>query len=536
VVQGTTTQDVVIGVGRTFQQNPAISANGLVVAFGSTANFAGTNDDGNSRGNLEVFVANFTGTGLSNIRQATKTKAATGSGINATVNILPLGRTLSRDGSLIAFESLAADPGANAESSTNKVTYGIFVYNVGTGVSTQVGPRGADNSGDILRFPAFTDYNASLVPSTLVFASALNFKPDGTLLASLDTTGLNPLNQPQLFATQLPATSSNTFVRLTQNPVGGFSGMRALPSQTRNRIVFSLGGTDLGNGNLDGSTEVFLLLSPTVNSELTAVLSFFTGASNFPVAEATPSPSPTPSPTPTPTPGTVAVGLAPGELSIVRSTVALAPTNKSAGNSPETGSETDRRPILPVELAGVSVSVNGAAAGLYFVGNTPSEINFVMPVSLTTGVATVVVNNNGTVFRGFVQIVPAQPDIFTLPFGPGGTAVVCNVTNPMTPNCVGPFSVTSPDSTGTLVPTVLEIYLTGVRSVAPAEASVAIGTTNIVPSAVRPNTKMFGYDVMTITLPASLAGAGTVPVVVTVIKSGTFTSRAADTAPKITIN
>lgn len=531
IVQGTTTQDAVPGIGRTFTQNPALSANGLVVAFASTANLTGSNDDGNNRGNQEVFVASFNGAAMSNVRQVTRTKNST-NGSNATVNLLPLGRTLSRDGALIALESLADNPKGN-DGATNKVTYGIFVYSIATDTFTQIGPRGADTSGDILRFPGFTDYNALLQPSTLVFASALNFKPDGTLLASADTTGLNPSNQPQLFATALPASASNTFVRLTQNPVGGFGGIRALTTQTRKRIFFSLGGTDFGTGNLDASTEVYLLLSPTVTSESSAVLSFFTGASNFPVAEATPSSSPTPTPAPTPTPGTVATGLAAGELSIVRSTVALASANKSAVG----GSETDRSPILPVELNGVSVSVNGAAAGLYFVGSSPNEIFFVMPVSSVTGVATVVVNNNGTVFRGFVQINPAQPDVFTTTNGPLGIAMVCNVTNSTVPGCVtGPFSVTSPDSTGMLVPTVLEIYLTGVRGVAPAEASVTIGTTAIVPTVIRPNTKMFGYDFITITLPSSLAGTGSVPIVVTVTRTGTFASRPADTAPRITIN
>jgi hypothetical protein len=96
--------------------------------------------------------------------------------------------------------------------------------------------------------------------------------------------------------------------------------------------------------------------------------------------------------------------------------------------------------------------------------------------------------------------------------------------------------VKSPDSTGTLVPTVLEIYLTGVRGVLPAEAKVTIGATDITATVVRPNTNMFGYDFITITLPDTLMGAGTVPLVVTVTKSGTFTSRAAATAPTITIN
>jgi uncharacterized protein (TIGR03437 family) len=171
------------------------------------------------------------------------------------------------------------------------------------------------------------------------------------------------------------------------------------------------------------------------------------------------------------------------------------------------------------------------------VGTSPNQIFFVMPVTLLNGVATVVINNNGTVFRGFVQIVPAQPDIFTSTNNAGGTAMVCNVTNSTVPGCVtGPFNVTSPDSTGTSVPTVLEIYLTGVRNVTASEAKVTIGTTDVNATQVRPNTNMFGYDFITITLPESLAGAGTVPVVVTVTKNGTFASRPVDTAPKITIN
>jgi uncharacterized protein (TIGR03437 family) len=302
--------------------------------------------------------------------------------------------------------------------------------------------------------------------------------------------------------------------------------------------VFSLSGTDLGGGNSDLFTEVFYLLTPTVTSESTAALSFFTGATDFPVVAATPnpSPSPTPSPTPTPTPGTIALGLAPGELSIVRSTVALAPANKAAVG----GSETGRSPILPVELAGVSVSVNGAAAGLYFVGNSPSQIFYVTPPTLQTTLGTVVINNNGTVFRGLVQLVPAQPDVFTSTNGAGGVAMVCNVTNPTVPGCVtGPFSVMSLDSTGTLVPTILEIHLTGVRNVFPSEAKVTIGTTDVTARSVAPNMNMFGYDSITITLPASLAGAGTVTLVVSVVDAdgrGTFTSRSIDTAPKITIN
>src|SRR5690348_13800102 len=148
---------------------------------------------------------------------------------------------------------------------------------------------------------------------------------------------------------------------------------------------------DFGGGNPDLSSEIFYLLSPNITAQSDAVLTFNTGASNMPVATATPIPSPTPTPTPTPSPSPdVAIGLAPGELSIVRSTVPLAPSDAAASG----GSETKRSPALPVELNGVSVSVNGAAAGLYFAGNGSKQINFVMPVSLPGGLGTVAVNIN----------------------------------------------------------------------------------------------------------------------------------------------
>ena len=261
----------------------------------------------------------------------------------------------------------------------------------------------------------------------------------------------------------------------------------------------------------------------------------------MPVAAATPVPSPSPSPTPTPSPVPGApFGLAPGELSIVRSTVALAPSDASASG----GSETLRSPALPVELNGVSLSVNGAAAGLYFVGNASRQINFVMPIGLSTGVGTVAVNvlntgaNTDTLLRGLVQIVPAQPDIFTTTNDAGGRAVAFNITNP-TARTTEPFSVTSSDGTNT-VATRIELSVTGVRFVQRSEINITVGTTAIAGDqiiSVQPNPEMPGFDLITFTLPASLAGAGDVPIQVTFTR-GTFSavSRPADTAPRITIN
>ena len=546
--QGTNTQDTTPGISNTLQQNPSLSADGSIVAFLSRANLAASNDDKNP----EIYVADFTGSALSNIRQITKTKNDTGNNSGVTVNLLSPGRRLSRDGKFVVYESRAEDPAAN--TGTNASFLAVFVSDVPLTAATsstakQVGPRALVFPGDVEHFPSFTDYDSSLAPHSLVFASALNFKTDGTFpAADQDSTGLNfvpsgSVRPNQIFTTQVPVTSSNTFRRLTKNPILTFVvGIDPLASNSVRRLAFSMQSVELGGGNADNSTEVFYLLTPPVTTESSAALSFFTGASNRgPFASANPSASPSPTPTPSPSPGDPA-GLAPGELSIVRSTVGLANSDKDAVG----GSETKRSPILPVELNGVSVSVNGAAAGLYFVGDSPSEgIRFVMPVGLAAGVATFVVNNQGTTYRGFVQIVPSQPDIFTTTNDAGGIAVICNVTNPMMPDCTtpsGPFSQMSPDVTGTAVPTVLEIHVTGVRLALAAETKVSFvngtTTTDITATSVGPNTNMFGFDLIDITLPASLAATAPTDykIIVTVTKTGgPFTSRPADTAPQVTI-
>jgi uncharacterized protein (TIGR03437 family) len=554
--QGTNTQDLVISP-RTFTRvtaNPSLSFNGNIVAFVSTADLAGSNNDVNGHGNAEVYAADFTGSGLTNIRQITKTKEETsGPNVGVTLNLFSPGRRLSRDGKFVAYDTRAENPAAN--DGTNAAFIAPFVSDVPAAAATnptpkRVGPRATVFPGDVDNFPTFTDYDSSLSPRTLVYASNLNIKADGTLLTNQDATGLNPapanfLPANQIFSTQLPVTSTNTFTRLTKNPVlFTVAGLRPLSSATRARITFNLQGTELGGGNGVGdfSSEVFYLLTPAVPAtETTGDLKFFTFPTiRGPMSSADPGPTPSPTPTPSPSPGEPA-GLAPGEWSIVKASAPLANSDKPSGGGPEN----TRSPILPIELNGVSVSVNGYAAGLYFVGASPDDgIHLVMPIGAATGVATVVVNNRGTaVFRGWVQIVPSQPDIIAIPRSAagGGTAYACNITKAVS-NCVmGPFKVTSGDNTGAQVPTVLELHLSGTRLALASETKVSFisGTTtiDITPTSVRNNPFMFGEDLIVFTLPASLAGAAPIDykVIVTVTKSGTFTSRPVATAPQITI-
>jgi hypothetical protein len=538
--QATKTQDAIQGVGLIFSTNPSLSADGSKVAFMSTGNLASNNTDNNA----EIFTATFTGGTVSPFFQVTRTLNGLGN-----TNVLSPGRRMSRNGAFIAFESRATDPKSNAAPAGTVL--GTWVYTVAGDTFNEVGTR--TPSTDIGHFPTFTDYDGSLNPSSLVYSSFFNPRPNGTFpdTAANQNEGLNPDFSAELFLTQVPVTSSNTLTRITNVTVfTSVGGTRAIASESHKRIAFSLGGAELGGGNSDFSVELYYLITPIITNQSAAVLSFFTGASNMPVATATPVPSPSPSPTPTPSPVPGApFGLAPGELSIVRSTVALAPSDVDftcVSVLENCVSEDLRVPALPVELNGVSVSVNGAAAGLKFVGNTTKQINFVMPIGLSTGLGTVAVNvlntgaNTDTLLRGLVQIVLAQPDIFTTTMDAGGRAAAFNITNPMVARLPEPFSVTSDDGTGTQVPTKIELSVTGLRFAARTEVGITVGTTAIPADnilSVQPNRGMPGFDTITFTLPASLAGAGDVPIVVTFTRGGTSAvSRPADTAPHITIN
>lgn len=511
-VQVTTTQTANVA-NPIVNQNPNLSGDGTRLAFISNANITSNNADGN----MEIYVAEFTGTAVSGLRQVTRTTAGT-PGIS--VNIFSPGRRMSRNGNLLAFESSSNDPKNNGASQPALAT---FIYDIVGDAFTIVGAR-STTSTDVLRFPTFTGDN-----SRLVFVSALNFLANGNL-ATTNTEGLNPslggINRPQIFS--VPVTALNAFSILTNMPITNGSSLQPFVGQTQQRIAFSLGTTELGGGNPDNSVEAFYLLTPPAATNTNGTLSFFTGASQRPVT----GPSPTPP---------AVQGLAPGMVGLVRSTTSLAPSSQTVANA----SESRNRPPLPTELNGVTVTINGAAAGLHFVST--GEIEFVVPQGLaaTTGTTTypVVINNNGSVIRGTIQILPAQPDIFTSTKGPGGRASVLNFTNPNggTPE---PFTVTTtylnPQGQTVTEPTRLRIFLTGVRGVTKSQITVRIGTTDLTGSAILTDaiaTDMPGVYSIDVQLPASLAGAGDVPIIVSVTINGqTFTSRPADTAPHITIN
>lgn len=550
-----------------YNKNPTIAGDGSRVVFASTGDnpivgMTNGNNPASSR-NEEIFYANLIGgipgPAATDKKQVTVTTPTTP---GTPVNILDLGRRMSRNGRYIAFDSYAELGTTNA----NLASFALYLYDAMTDTFKRIGPRSdadaAVTGGDAAHYPGFTDYDANGNPSTLVLDTRLNIKADGTIPTTA-SEGLNPDParpvQIYRYPIGLPDTSS-TFTRLTKLPSPNVfrASTQPLPSNSSKRMAFNLGLTELGTGNFDFLSESYYLYVPDVVRSSPASIFLATGASRLPVSPtAVPSPSPTatPSPTPTPTPSPTPSGSpspAPSPTPVTPPAVLgispgmLAVLNYQGGQNQPIIARTAVGSIsrvfnLPIELSGLTMTINGVAVGLKSVSSR--TIVFVAPPALASVVTgtmyPIVINNQGLVIKGMVTIVPARPDIFTnLPEpGPGGRAQVSNVTNRVATG--EPFTVTTIRIRGgRRVPTVLRLRLTGIANTTPAVITIRIGSTVITGTQVLTGGILVEPGVYTVdfTLPPGLNGAGDQPIVVEVNANGTiFSSRLEDTAPRLQI-
>ena len=144
---------------------------------------------------------------------------------------------------------------------------------------------------------------------------------------------------------------------------------------------------------------------------------------------------------------------------------------------------------LPIELSGITLTINGVGCGLRSVSR--HAIEFVVPPGLTADPAgtsyPVVLNNNGFVVKSTVTLVPARPDIFTFTgVGPGGRAKLFNVTNRVP--TTEPFTVfTVMLRGGHRVPSHMRLYLTGVNNIASSSITIRIGPQTIAGGSILSN-------------------------------------------------
>lgn len=541
-----------------YNKNPSISGNGLRVAFVSTGDnpiigMTGGNNPESSR-NEEVFFTDLSPTGApTGIKRQVTTTTPTKPG--DLVNLLDLGRRMSRDGRFIAFDSYADL--ANEHSGANQTAFATFLYDATANTFRRINLRSnADEDaagGDVARYPGFTDYDANGTPATFVIQTRMNIKPDGTMPTDPDD-GLNPdKSRPvQLYTYQLNVPpASAIFTRLTKLPISStfLASTQAITSNSSKRMAFNLALTDLGTGNIDLSSEVYYLYQPDTANTTVASFSFATGASRLPISPTavptpsptpTPTPTPTPSPTPTPTPTPTPVtppavhGMSPGMLAIM---------NYNAGTIQPIVARTavgslQRSFQLPIELSGVTMTINGAACGLKSVSR--HQIVFVVPPTIASAIDgteyPLVVNNNGTVFKGKVTIVPTRPDIFSIEnLGPGGRADMKNVTNRV--HTTEPFTThTVQLRGGKRVPSVFRIRVTGLLNTSSTVINFRVGSFVVIGGGVITGGVPSEPGVQTIdfTVPEGLDGDGDQPITIEVNAAGTiFSSRLADTAPRV---
>lgn len=550
--------------------SPSISGNGLRIAFISNENdpvdgmSGGTNADFTEEiFYLDVNAAGDSPAGFPKVQVTNTVPASPGN----VVNVLDFGKRISRDGRFIAFDSFAD---LEADGSPVQASFALYVFDANEPATApnndrfdRVGPRSdadsAATGGDLRRYPSFTDYTGR-VPSTLVLETRLNINSAGTVPATA-SEGLNPnaTRPAQVYSIPLNTvvnipTPAPAFKRLTNLPTPSLilPTIRPLTTDSVNRIAFNLSRTEVGTGNFDLGSEVYYLLTPTETSQTAAGLNFSTGATRIPVVPspvptpsptatptATPTPSPSPSASPTATPGITAPavqGVSPGMLAIVDVTTGF--TQPVAAQT-AVGS-LQRSFTLPIELSGVTVTINGAASGVKTVSRR--QVTFVVPPGTTPSNTPypIVINNNGVLIKGTIVVVPTRPDVFSFNEtpGPGGRARIFNATNRVLIR--EPFNVTTFRFRGSRrVPTVVRLFLTGVQGAQAQNFNIRLGGVPIpaanisAAGAIIREPGVFSID---FTLPPELDMDGDVPVVVTITAAGiTYAGRLDDTTSFVRI-
>lgn len=496
-----------------YSTSPSLSGDGSRIAFASTGTNPIINMTGgsNPEANEEVYLSDLDSDGVPDgiKRQVTRTTPIIGENL---ANFIELNtRIISRDGRYIVFSSLARLDGDNGI----ETGFADFIYDsqASTNAFKRITPRSNDDPSvpqdaygfrDSPRFARFTNYLPnSNSPSAVIFVSRMNFRPDGIVPANT-TDGMNPETGRPIqsyfydFAGNTPAIKKLGKTTTMSTAQRGYCPA----SNSIKRTYCTLS---------DGQSTVndYYKLTPSNSIEDPAILQFFTGASGLALNSSSPQ----------------AQGLMANMLGSVTYQSSTAPNIRGIFANEVSNK---RNFSAPLQLRGVSLTIDGIAAPITSVAD--GQINFVVPKEISTGSKNVVINNNGTVLRGTVQIVAApQPDlvrtdnildplaninIFPTAYG---RARLFNVTNPNSPK-QEPFKVTSETSEGT-VPTKLRLFLTGVKGVTSNQISIKLGNVTVSGSAILTNAVesdypgIYSFD---FEAPAQLAGAGHVPVVVTI--------------------
>lgn len=184
-------------------------------------------------------------------------------------------------------------------------------------------------------------------------------------------------------------------------------------------------------------------------------------------------------------------------------------------------------PLL-TEMAGTSVKVRDSRgverlAPLFYVGK--SQVNYQIPAGTATGFATIIITNgNGEIWTGAINVVDVQPGVFSATSDGSGFAAASLLfikngqrTNGVVANCGAQGCAAIPIEVNAYDEVYIELFGTGIRKNSGLNnVSATIGGVSVQVLYADAHCCYFGVDQVNLPIPKSLAGRGSVEVVLTV--------------------
>jgi uncharacterized protein (TIGR03437 family) len=294
------------------------------------------------------------------------------------------------------------------------------------------------------------------------------------------------------------------------------------------------GGTvefDFANGFAPSSGDKFNVLSGSgglsvsgasfTTTGLASGFNFTTGTSNgqFNLTATNSGKATTSAPSPPPASTLASSDAASGAMELAPGSLA-----SGYGTGLATGSPASAPYIWPTTIGGTSVTIVDFAgvstqAPLLYVSST--EVDYQIPGTVALGQATVTVTAaDGTMSSGPVNVVPVAPGLFAVnSAGLSASFADCvtsdgGQTTVLTSQVVNGALVAVPLNLKACQETVLELWSTGLDEVDPSTVQVTIGGTGATVLYAGPEGVYPGVDQVNVVIPQSLAGGGSVPIVV----------------------
>jgi uncharacterized protein (TIGR03437 family) len=189
---------------------------------------------------------------------------------------------------------------------------------------------------------------------------------------------------------------------------------------------------------------------------------------------------------------------------------------------------------LSTALGGTTVTITdskgaSALAPLFYV--SPAQVNYAAPASLALGPATVAVKSgDGSTHNGSVTIVDVQPAVFTS----NAAGLVAGSILRVTDSGQVSQNLYALDGANNVIPAPVDVskdqvylifYATGIRRAPLVQVTVSIGGVSVPVTYAGTQGVFIGLDQVNVQLPASLAGRGDVPIILSVAGKQANTAR-----------